>query len=456
MDLIVTETDPGETVRRANTDALNAAIARGGRVDLPEGRIYVDQSGASRWCLRAGPEVNGLALVGAGAFATTLVMCTAGRGGDLHAFVLDGCSRVELAGFGLMQERIGAPDIGQQNHLLCLFNSTGKPARMIRGHDLAFDTCIGDAIRILAYDPGHVVDDVAFDRFTMQLDGVVASDVPNGRYGARSGIAIQRGARDCRFSRFSIRGMQNSAIDEEPSGAGHRAVSYRDFVVVGRGPAHVLVSLGGTADHTAFDGQLRDGRIVDGTLTMLGKTSGYRLRDVTVECAAPATAAMSPLVTVRRAQDLRLDGLTVRRRGSVGTGIDLASSSRVAVRDPAVDLDGGAPLVADGVSGLSLDGLDAVAPEGLVIKAVTGNTDDLRVRGVRTPTAKTALTLAQRTPYTMTRGAIDDVLAPNAACGVRLSTDTRGGTASVDHTRILCAGAAFLEVDQNDNPKTVS
>jgi hypothetical protein len=128
-----------------------------------------------------------------------------------------------------------------KNHMVAVYNNTlGGKTEHIRGHNLFFGKCIGEAIRILAGDPSDHVVDAKFSNFFMVLNGVVTSDPPNGRTGARSGIAIQRGGIDCEFGNFYIVGAQNSAIhegaqhsaiDEEPSGGASVRTYFHDFQI---------------------------------------------------------------------------------------------------------------------------------------------------------------------------------------------------------------------------------
>jgi hypothetical protein len=89
--------------------------------------------------------------------------------------------------------------------------------------------------------------DAKFTNFLMVLNGEVTSVPPNGRTGARSGIAIQRGGIDCEFGNFCIAGAQNSAIDEEPSGGSSARTYFHDFQIDNAlGNTGTPVSLGGS------------------------------------------------------------------------------------------------------------------------------------------------------------------------------------------------------------------
>ena len=300
----VVANDSSPAVVAQNTAGINLAIATysgtGANLVLPNGDIFVEEQapgGAEiRWCIKFGTGVSRLTLSGQGMFATTLVQLCEGDFGELNLLNIDGASYIELTNLGFRQDMITNPDPGQQNHLVAVYNNTlGGTTEHIRGHNLFFGKCIGDAIRILANDPSDHVVDAKFTNFLMVLNGVVTSVPPNGRTGARSGIAIQRGGIDCEFGNFYIAGAQNSAIDEEPSGGASSRTYFHDFQIDNAlGNTGTPVSLGGSGGgDIAYDGRMHDGYIKGGNLTMLGPTSGYKLERLTIETTTPVAGATS-------------------------------------------------------------------------------------------------------------------------------------------------------------------
>ena len=340
----VVANDSSPMVVAQNTTGINRAIAMyggtGANLVLPNGDIFVEEQapkGADiRWCIKFGAGISRLTLSGQGMFATTLVQLCEGDSGELNLLNIDGASYIELANLGFRQDKINIPDPGQQNHLVAVYNNTfgGKTAH-IRGHNLFFGKCIGDAIRILADDPSDHVVDAKFTNFLMVLNGVVASNPPNGRTGARSGIAIQRGGIDCEFWNFYIVGAQNSAIDEEPSGSASVRTYFHDFEIDNTlSNTGTPVSLGGSGGgDIAYDGRIHDGYIKGGSLTMLGPTSGYKLERLTIETTAPPLGgATDPLLMIRSGSgghtDLELNDITLKRTGTSaeGNGLDIINT----------------------------------------------------------------------------------------------------------------------------------
>ena len=405
----VVANDLSPAVVTQNTAGINLAIATysgtGANLVLPNGDIFVEEQipgGAQiRWCIKFGTGVSKLTLSGQGMFATTLVQLCVGDFGELNLLNIDGASYIELANLGFRQDRITNPDPGQQNHLVAVYNNTlGGTTEHIRGHNLFFGKCIGDAIRILANDPSDHVVDAKFTNFLMVLNGVVTSVPPNGRTGARSGIAIQRGGIDCEFGNFYIVGAQNSAIDEEPSGGASVRTYFHDFQIDNAlGNTGTPVSLGGSGGgHIAYDGRIHDGYIKGGKLTMLGPTSGYKLERLTIETTAPPVAgATAPLLRIRSGSgghaDLELNDITIKRTGTSADGncLDIINTgNQTTIRNlHVVQGVAGSPVAIDGATRLNLEGYrlqyHGATPgsrHGVLVQAINSDVDDIRISDV--------------------------------------------------------------------------
>jgi len=411
--------------------------------------------------------------------ATTLVQLCEGDLGELNLLNIDGASYIELANLGFRQDRITNPDPGQQNHLVAVYNNTlGGTTEHIRGHNLFFGKCIGDAIRILADDPSDHVVDAKFTNFLMVLNGVVTSVPLNGRTGARSGIAIQRGGIDCEFGNFYVVGAQNSAIDEEPSGSASSRTYFHDFEIDNTiSNTGTPVSLGGSGGgDIAHDGLIHDGYIKGGSLTMLGPTSGYKLERLTIETTAPVEGANS-LLLIRSGSgghaDLELNDITLKRTGTSadGNGLDIINTgNRTTIQNlHVVQGVAGSPVAIDGATRLNLEGYrlqyhgaNPGSRHGLLVQTINSDVDDIRISDINivssTGKLQAAVNLAQRNPRSMARIKISDVRsAGSARHGVYMSFDTRGGTP--DQTPELSGIAngsdpVWTQKDQNDNPIT--
>lgn len=503
-------------VAAQNTAGINLAIATysgtQANLVLPNGDIFVEeqaQAGAEviRWCIKFGTGVSKLTLSGQGMFATTLVQQCIGDFGELNLLNIDGASYIELANLGFRQDMITNPDPVEQNHLVAVYNNTlGGTTQHIRGHNLFFGKCIGDAIRILAGDYSDHVVDVRFTNFLMVLNGVVTSDPPNDRTGARSGIAMQRGGIDCEFGNFYIVGAQNSAIDEEPSndpkckeprnngavdeessnGASFFRTSYHHFKIDNTlSNTANPVSLGGACDHIGYDGRIHDGYIKGGCLTMLGPTSGYKLERLTIETTAPppsAEGANASLLLIRSSggghDDLELNDITIKRTGTSADGpcLDIINSgNRTTIRnlhvvhgvrsrrgrgkkpDP-VTIDGATRLNLEGYR-LDYQGANPELRSGLRVQAINFDVDDMRISDVNivssTGKLKAAVHLDQRNPRSMARFKISDVRSAGSANhGVYMSFDSRGGTADLTPEISGIANGSdpvWTQVNQGDN-----
>ncbi len=476
------------TVAAQNTAGINLAIATysgtGANLVLPDGDVFVEEQapggaetgGAEiRWCVKFGTGVSRLTLSGRSSRRPCVQRCV-GDGGELNLLNIDGAAYIELANLGFRQDMITKPDPAQQNHLVAVYNNTtGGTTEHIRGHNLFFGKCIGDAIRILAADPSDHVSDARFTNFLMVLNGVVTSNPPNGRTGARSGIAIQRGGVDCEFGNFSIVGAQNSAIDEEPSGGSSVRTHFHDFQIDNTlGNTGIPVSLGGSGGgDIAFDGRVHDGHITGGSLTMLGPTSGYQLDRLTIETVTPVANATS-LLLIRSGSgghaDLELNDITIKRAGTstAGNCLDVINTgNRTTIRNlHVVQGVAGSPVVIDGATHLHLDGYRlhyrAPAPQsrhGALIQAINSDADDIRISDVdivsSTGRLQAAVHLDQRIPrWPGSRSPTSDRRAPRATGSTCRSTR---GEATPDRTPEISGIAngsdpVWTQKDQNDNP----
>lgn len=472
------------SVRQANTAGIKNAISQysgtGACLTLPMGVTYVEEDTA-QWCIKFGTGVSDLTLAGHGMFASYLVQFCAGDSGELDLIIADGCQRITFRDFGMYQHTITSPDPTQQNHLLCVYNNTlGGTTQDITGTNLYFGKCLGDGIRLLAADSGDRVRGILFSNCIMLMNGVVASTPANGRTGARSGIAVQRGAEDVLFSNFYIRGTQNSQIDEEPSAGSSRRVNYLNFICDNRySSSGTAISLGGSGGgDIAYDGTLTNVHCLGGKLTLLGGTSNYKLNNITVETTAamPADTGES-LVLIRSGSaphdNLVLNNITIKRTGTsavgpcldmVNTGAGTTITSLAVTQGTATDpvvLENSKNLIVGGVR-VQYDGASPSTKSALTVKAIGASADDLVIKDIivasSTGKLKAAVNIQQRTPHNQKRVQVRDIHADGYALnGVYLTLDSRGGTP--DRTPELsgiCNGSdpAWTQTDENDAPTT--
>lgn len=477
-----------------NTAGINRAITTFSGTEanlvLPNGDIFVEEQAPKgptiRWCIKFGSGVSKLTLSGQGMFATTLVQLCEGDLRELNLLNIDGASYIELANLGFRQDKITHPDGTQENHLVAVFNNTlDGETEHIRGHNLFFGKCIGDAIRILA--DNHVVD-AKFTNFLMVLNGEVTSVPPNGRTGARSGIAIQRGGIDCEFGNFCIAGARNSAIDEEPSGGASVRTYFHDFQIdnaLGNSKTGTAMSLGGSGGgDIAYDGRIHDGYIKGGNLTIAGSTSGYKLERLTIETnALPAAGATDPLILIRSGSgghtDLELNDITIKRTGTSADGncLDIVNTgNRTTIRNfHVVQGVAGSPVAIDGATRLNLEGYrlhyHGAGPgsrHGVRVQTINSDVDDIRISDVNvvsyTGKLQAAVRLDQYNPRSMARIKISGVRsAGSASHGVYMSFDRTEGTPGTpgtpDRTPEISGIAngsdpVWTQRDRNDNPIT--
>lgn len=480
---LVRADNPERSVRLDNSAGINSAIedfsGRGAVLLLPLGAVYVEEHEGNH-CVKFGAGVNSLSMVGHGPHATQLVQHATGDGGELNLVVIDGATDIEISGLTLYQHTITNPDPAQHNHLLCIYNNTmGGVTKNVRGTRLRFGKCIGDAIRLLADDSSDRVRNVRFSQFEMHLDGIVASTPANGRTGARCGIAIQRGPEDVTFSDFYIRGAQNSAIDEEPSGGASTRVTYENFTVDNRiGNTGTAVSLGGSGGgDVAVDGHLHNGHILGGKITMLGGTSGYRLRNLVVDVSATMPADPSEALLLIRSgsaghDDLELSNVKLRRTGgTAGPCLDVINTgNRTKIRDLHIEqstnaypiqLEHNGMLDIDGAR-LKFSGSTPAVYRGIdVIPVASGGTlSDLRVANVSVSTESgklhSAVSIQARASRTVSKIKCRDIRSAGCAShGVYVSAtagtvDVNPEISGIDNG----TDASFTQVDQGDTPTT--
>lgn len=418
-----------------NVAGINQAIAdftgTSARLVLPYGDTYVEQ-GSLHACVRFGTGITDLTLAGQGMYGSNLVQFCVGAFGELDLLVMDGCQRIELCDMGLFQQQITNPDPGQQNHVWCVYNNTlGGTTKDIVGHDLFFGKSIGDGIRILANDPTDKCVDIRIYDFVMLQNGVVTSTPPNGRVGARSGIALQRGGVDLWFSNFFIRGTQNSPIDEEPSAGAGLRTHFDGFIIDNSlGLTSGALTMGGTTV-SSRDLRVTNGYVLAGLVGISGPTDGCQIDGLTIDTTAPMPGSPTdPNLIIRSAgsgtgsPSLQLVNVTVRRTGTSTAGpcVDIINTgTRTIIRNMTIVqgvsgvpfiVDTGTHLNIDGFQ-LTYDGASPAAQSGITVQAVNADVNDLRINNVdiivSTGKLKAAITLASRVGRTMSRIQIRDI-----------------------------------------------
>ena len=473
----VTPGDASDAVRAANTAAINAAIAlySGTKacLALPMGDIYIDQAnGTDNWCITFANRTD-ITLRGWGMFATRLIQQGPGDGGTTYAVLVDNAQRIELCHFGIQQGTIDNPDPGQQNHLVAYLATNAAPLcadNII--HDVYFGKAIGDQLRFIGV-ASQVTNTQAY---TLLFKGAGVVNVPSGRTGARSCIAIQRGIDQLQIRDFYADGAQNSVIDCEPSGAtAIRAVSISDFIAnQSLGSSEVAISFGGATGNIMTQGQLTDFVVIGGQITVADLTDGVIGPFTMVSDAPYAGSPLAPsLKLINTITDVVIRDAIIERKGTSGIASLVQADSGTYTR---LSLKGGYynqetqadPLLFDKVESLNVSDVvvryNGGTPAGrraVAIKAVAANSSAPRVSNLQviSPGGKmrAAVEYIARTPRTLLNISTSNIqCAGQVVRGVWYSAGAGSTMDTTPHMVGVDAGTdpAWKQADQSDNPIT--
>ena len=442
--------DSSPATKTANRIAMNQAIldfsGTGANLHLGQGDWYVDRTPATNHSILFGPNVSRLVFSGEGAGATRFIQDGDGSGAEWNLTVYDQCDGIEVYGITFLQGSITNPDPTQENHLIACYNSGGGgTTQNLTFHDFECGKCIGDAFRVLSFNPGDTVENVRATNFVMHLHGIV--NIPSGRVGARSGIAIQRGWRNLEFSSFYIEGTQNQAIDMEPTGGPGLVldgITFNNWIVDGTiSNVDVDISFGGESlGDRAQNIRVTNGLLLNGAI-IVASTDNYYQDEVilrqSIAFDTPFTSNFSMRQINNTAQVL---SLTVERgAGSdVGHCIDIESTGDSLELDfdvtqttaiTAVHLDGTANVRLRGV--VRDSGSGPSSRDGVEFFAVVGNADNLMVQGLQMIHSgggkmQSAIGLYARSPRTMKNILIDGIQSAGSAFEAVLFSVGAGST----------------------------
>lgn len=430
------------TAARANALAVEQAIidfnGTGAWLMFPSGDVYLDAPRpGENYCILVSNGVSRLGFAGWGMHATRLVQFGQGDFGEWDLFVIDNATDIGIANLTMLQDTIIDPDPGQQNHLLVLSNNVpGNVTRDIDIVNVGFEKCIGDAFRFVSNAPPEVVESVRATNIRMRCAGVVTSVPPNGRIGARSGIAVQRGVSNATFTNVDIEGTQNQQIDFEPTGV-NVVDNIRFFNVRCDNTKGSLtgqpVALAGNVALQATN-IVVDGMEVIGGQLNIAFTTNAKIKNVIVRSTEPFPAdPTNSSLSLRGLNDgIELTGITVDRGGTTtaGIGLDIEGSSGASgmtVRDLTVlQATGAEPVQLDGVDNFTLDGFEVVytgpipiGRVGCAFNSVIANTDNIQVSNGRVMSPGgllgAAIQLLVRAPRAMRRISVQNVQSQEQA-----------------------------------------
>jgi hypothetical protein len=462
----------------ANMAGIRQAIAdfcgTRARLVLPPGVIYVGQDGINKWSINFPSTCTDVQLFGYGMFSTMLAQFGAGTGGEWDLIVVNG-TRIELAEFGMYQDTITTPDPGQQNHLLANYDG----ATDVYGHNLSFGKSIGDELRFAA--GAGTINNLHYTELLFHGHGTVTSAPPNGRVGSRSGVALQRGPNNVELDHFYIDGVQNSAIDEEPSGgAGSRVYIHDGFVDNSNSlgsMTSVGVSIGGESggarsQYERFEQMF----ILNGELD-IAQTDNLVVDDVTiVETAAFPANPHDVLALVRQTNNnIQLRNLHLERVGTSDTGglLDMENAGGVNANiEGGTYIQGvvGQPILIDASNNTLLHGLQikytagagAASFTGITFRAIDGNSNNPQFSNITvqcsTGKLQSGVYIQVRGPRTMNGVSVSGLNANGAASNCFQTSLGVGGT--LDSTPLLgdvsCGSGdtVWFAGDAGDNPVT--
>lgn len=463
-----------------NVTAINQAITdysgTKARLVLPRGVVYVDQAGGgtSNWCIKFGPGVTDLELVGHGAYATRVSQFGAGDGGASSLIVFDQCSRCTVHDLGVDQTQITTPDPIQDNHLILVTNTGAGTTTDISGWNLYFGKSLGDQLRFLG--DTAIIENIHFHHFVMHGAGVVTSTPANGRTGSRSGVAFQRNFSKVTLDHFYIDGAQNSPFDMEITGTGtsNEHLSIADFIIDNTlSNTSAAMSLGGVSagDRVSYL-TVRHGLVIGGAVNTLS-TNFLTVSDLVITAStAFAADPTNPLLTIRQINnDLEMSNVTIVRDGTCGNGncfdLEGQTSNRQRYQNiTCVQGVPGNPFIFEGGSNVTIHGVsvryDAASPSAynaVLVQAVNYAVTGLRVRDVSaycsTGKLAAAVRIDTRTSTSSQISIVGVESSGYASTGVYISRTAGTIETSPEIREVSNVGdAMWAQADETDNAVT--
>ncbi len=382
------------------------------------GDLYVDKQGSNSSILIDGCH-SGVAIVGDG--TTKIIQHGTGTLNDWSGIVINESSNVYLHGFSLMQGEITLPSDGQHDHLIFIKDGAGSgTCKNIRLSNLSLGKALGDCIAFFGNTTtvrnvmmdGIYIDGAGFvqkawaqstayavgaqvrrdtSAYICTTAGTSASSGsgPTGatagitdgtvvwsgapldityRYGARSGISYQRGYENIRLVNFTIKGVQNSAIDMESTGSGvMRSASFaHGYIDNSTGNTSLAFSFSGSStfvDKSKYS-SIHDVEIYNGGL-QIAETRDCRITNVRIRAdqVYPNDPAGSLIYMLRNNEGLEIDGLSLHRESTAFAGncfnvIGTNGGGRISVRNLYVQQKTAAdPVYVENMAGVKLHGV---------------------------------------------------------------------------------------------------
>ncbi|MCI0660746.1 MAG: hypothetical protein L0220_06705, partial [Acidobacteria bacterium] len=382
--------------------------------------------------------------------------------------------RIELCHFGIQQGTIDNVDPGQQNHLISFLSTLALPRCQDNVlHHVYFGKAIGDQLRFIGVAAS--VDNTQC--YTLLFKGAGIVNIPSGRVGARSCIAVQRGVTRLQIANFYADGAQNSIIDFEPSGVGAlEDINIHDFIAdQSLGNSAVAISFGGAAGNTLFNGRLANFTVKAGVIIVADLNGGilenFRISTTVPLAGSPLTSLVSLINTCT---DVVIKNPYLSRTGTSGIGELFKADSGSYTR---LTLDGGFynqetqahPILLDACTdfkaggGLTIryNGPIPAGRDAIFFKAIIANANNPQINDVQilSPGGKlrAGIEYAARTPRTML-----NIRTTNLHCAGQVTRAiwySLGAGATMDTTPYqtgIDAGTdpVWKQADAGDNPIT--
>jgi hypothetical protein len=304
---------------------VTGALNGGADILLPSGNVYIGQDRLlQNWSLKlTGLSGSNIRIRGCGIGVTNIVMTGSGDGGEWDGIVIDnGARRVSLQDFSIRFDWIPHPDTIDQNHLVEINNTSagggvvGLGTGDVHIQDVEFGPTPGACVRLIGEASG-VIDNVYLDRVQFRS----SASWLNGS-GSRSCLEANRGVYGLFVSNFWMEGAKNSCIDiEKTVVAPNTYMIIRDGVVKNTGRTFIPVAIAGLAASPTDRNALRNVRIIDGQLNLLGNDQ-LDVVDVEIHCGVNGTTTGSaPLLYVfQNCTNSRFHNVTITREAVVGDG----------------------------------------------------------------------------------------------------------------------------------------
>ena len=475
---------PRDTTKgAANIGIINSLLSAARSASRPialyaDDWFYIDKAGTN-WSVRFEEGSVDQYIVGNGRYSSGLIQNGIGTGNDWFGILADRTKRCGMHNIGVMQGEIRMPSAGQHDHLIQIANFGGSSdVGEFSLSSIYLGKALGDCLNFYG-GTGIVratVRDIDIDGYGFVLEqwapsraylfgayirngttayycttgGTSASGGPGPtgtgagitdgtcvwstlvdgatyRFAARSGIAFQRGYDGIFIEGFRVRGIQNSGIDMESTGAGimrntHFANGFisngtatPDPITGHKGNTSTIFSFSGS---NTFSDQTQYSSVTNVTLhngsMQIAETRNARVSKVRViqDEAPQADTSTACMYVMRGNVGLVLDSIQLHRRGTSaagellniqGTGNVTLSGAWTMEQTTSADCVGGEPssdIVADGTFNVTYSGSTPASRSVFNFSAISQSINRPKIRGVRLNSTsgamKALVTLASR------------------------------------------------------------